>query len=453
MGAKAGFWTGSLESRACLGCATVPGMSTRNVLVWFQAWIVTVLLVSVTGLRAGVDAVSFSGLGRSLREFGVASTNSAEMNRDYLQAAIDWAAVRGAAIWVEPTEDPYPMAGGLVLRMNASLVGVHGPVGRGTRHPEKVQPVGSVFRIEDEERVFLTVESATQIRGVQFWYPKQTLSDPEKIIAYPATIQVSRERSAQGVTLSCLTFYGEYRAMDFRSDRRFPCEQVLVEHCYGYPLSGEFFSVDYCYDIPRVLHCHVNPANRRFIDGGYSRQVIDAVVAAGTYTYNVDHTDNAVLMDLFTFGAYGGVRMGPATYGQLTSFNLDCVTVGIWKQGDGVFNRNWQIAQGSIIANTGARVEDVHPIIVEGQGHTALSQVEAFSGPNAALSTLNRSQDFLLVRGDRPLTISMVGCRMRNYVADAPVTITNPRAMVRAVACIDNEEQLFEGQWKGAEQQ
>ena len=119
--------------------------------------------------------------------------------------------------------------------------------------------------------------------------------------------------------------------------------------------------------------------------------------------------------------------------------------MGIHKLGDGSFNRNWQIAQGSIIANTGARVEDVHPIIVEGQGHTAISNVEAFSGGNAALTTLNHSADFLLVRGDARLTVSLFGCRMRNYTADAPVTVTNPKATVRAVACFDKAERLFEG--------
>jgi hypothetical protein len=81
-----------------------------------------------------------------------------------------------------------------------------------------------------------------------------------------------------------------------------------------------------------------------------------------------------------------------------------------------------------------------------------LNQVEAFSGPNAALSTLNRSQDFMLVRGDRPLTVSMVGCRMRNYVSESPLTLQNPRALVRALACIDGEEDLFEGNWKGLEE-
>jgi hypothetical protein len=393
--------------------------------------------------RAADNAQIGLPLGRSIRDFGVLPTNSAAANRERLQEAIDWAAPRGAALFVDPTDEPYPVAGGLVLRMNVSLVGVHGPVGRGTRHPDKPQPVGSVFRIEDETRPFLTVEAATQLRGLQFWYPKQALKDPKQIIRYPPTIQVSQERAAQGVTLSSLTFYGEYVAMDFNARRDHPCEQILIEHCYGYPLSGEFVRIDYCYDIPRVLHCHVNPANQRFIAGGYSRAVIDAVVAARTFSYAINHTDNAVLMDLFTFGVYGGAYLGAATYGQLTSFNLDCVTVGIHKLGDGTFNRNWQIAQGSIIANTGPKVEDIHPIIVEGQGHTALSNVEAFSGGNGALTTLDKSQDFLLVRGDQRLTISLTGCRMRNYVADSPITCLNPQALVQAVACIDKDQQAF----------
>lgn len=377
---------------------------------------------------------------RNLSDFGVSATNSPAANRTALQAAIDWAEPRGAALFLEPSPEPYPVDGGIVLRRNVSLVGVHGPVGRGTRHPDKPQPVGSVFRITDTERPFLTVESATQVRGLQFWYPEQTLDDPQRIIRYPATLQVSHTRPSQGVTLSCLTFYGEYLAMDFNARPPHFCEQILIEHCYGYPLGGEFIRIDYCYDIPRILHCHVNPSNQRFIKGGYSRAVVDAVVALKTFSFAINHTDNAVLMDLFTFGVYGGVYLGPASYGQLTQFNLDCVTVGIWKLGDGTFNRNWQIAQGSIIANTGPQVADIHPIIIEGQGHTALSQVEAFSGGNGALTTLNQSQDFLLVRGDRKLTVSLVGCRMRNYAAENPITVLNPNAVIQAVACVDKSE-------------
>lgn len=382
-------------------------------------------------------------LGRSLKDFGLSPTNSAAQNKEAIQRAIDWAATRGASLTLDPTDEPYPVASGLVLRRNVSIVGVHGPVGRGTRHPDKAQPVGSVFRIEDAEHPFITVEGATQLRGLQFWYPRQTLDDPEKIIKYPPTIQVSQTQAAQGVTLSSLTFYGEYIAMDFNANRRNPCEQILFEHCYGYPLSGEFIRIDYCYDIPRILHCHVNPANQRFFRGGFSKRVIDHVVRSGTFTFAINHTDNAVLMDLFTFGAYGGVYLGPATYGQITSFNLDCVTVGIHKKGDSTFNRNWQIAQGSIIANAGPSVDAIHPIIIEGEGHTSLSNVEAFSGPNGALSTLNKSQDFLLIRGDKKLTVSMHGCRMRNYESADPITIQNPRARVTAAACLDKNEEFF----------
>lgn len=396
----------------------------------------------MAGLNTPVQALETSSpayVSRSIREFNVLPENDAKENAKNLQRAIDWASKRGAALFVEPSDEPYRVAGGIVLKKNVSLLGVHGPVGRGTRHSNKPQPVGSVFAIEDEVNPFITVENATQIRGIQFWYPKQTLTVPSEVIAYPPTIQVSQTHGAQGVTLSCLTFFGEYLAMDFNARREMICEQILFEHCYGYPLSGTFIQIDYCYDIPRILHCHVNPANRRFLDGEYSREIVDAVIARKTFCYRIDHTDNAQIIDLFTFGTWGGIRLGASTYGQLTNFNLDCVAVGIHKLGDDPFNRNWQISQGSIIANTGAPLEDIHPIIVEGVGHTALSNVECFSGPNHALTTIGQSQDFLLVRGDQFLSVSLVGCQMRNYAANDPVTVENPQALIQAVVCVDKE--------------
>jgi hypothetical protein len=151
------------------------------------------------------------------------------------------------------------------------------------------------------------------------------------------------------------------------------------------------------------------------------------------------------VIDVFTFATYGGIRLGAESYGQLTNFNFDCVTVGIHKLGQQATNRNWQIAQGSIIANLSpdGDVNSVHPIIVEGRGHTAISNVEAFSGGNPAVTTLDKSREFLLVRGDKPLTISMFGCRMRNYTADEAITIENPKALVQAVACVDKNEKAF----------
>lgn len=390
----------------------------------------------------------------SIQKFDVKPGNSAALNKANLQKAIDWASASGSALWVEPSEQPYAIDGGIILKKNVSLVGVHGPTPRGTVHSAKKQPVGSVFSITDKENVFITVETGTQIKGIQFWYPEQTIKDPAAIIPYPATIQVSKTARAQGIYLSCLTFYGEYLAFDFNADRKNACELMTFEHCYGYPLSGEFIRMDYCYDVPRILHCHVNPAVQRYIGGQYSREVVDAVIAKKSFAYTINHTDNAQIIDLFTFGTYGGILLDSESYGQLTNFNFDCVAVGILKRGNNTKNRNWQIAQGSIIANCGEKVENVHPIIIEGQGHTSLSNVEAFSGGNGALTTVpaNSSWDFLLVRGDKKLTVSIFGSRMRNYLSEKPITIENNLAIVQAVACVDKDEklynQVFDGTWK-----
>lgn len=380
---------------------------------------------------------------KSIQEFGVLPGNGSELNRINLQKAIDWASPRGGALFVEPSETPYPIAGGVVLKQNVSLIGVHGPVGRGTNDPEKKHPVGSVIQIEDTLQPFITVENATQIRGIQFYYPHQAFRDSSKIIHYPPTIQVSHHASVEGVTLSSLTFYGEYIAMDFNTDKKFACEQILIEHCYGYPLSGQFIRIDRCYDIPRILHCHINPANMRHFGRSFSKEVIDAVVAKKSFAYAIDHTDNAQVMDVFTFGTYGGIYLGAATYGQLTNFNFDCVTVGIYKLGNDAKNRNWQIAQGSIIANTGDAIKNVHPIIIEGKGHTSLVNVEAFSGMNGALTTFKGSEDYMLVKGTEKLTISMYGCRMWGYFADKPITIENPKAIIQATDCLDKNENPF----------
>ena len=383
---------------------------------------------------------------KNIREFGVLPENAPEVNRQNLQKAIDWASPRGAALYVEPSDEPYRVSAGIILKGNVSLVGVHGGMLTGSPHPSKKQPVGSVFAITDASQPFITVETCTQIKGIQFWYPEQTFDDPAKIIPYPVTIQIRKTASTNSVFLSCLSFYGEYLAMDFAASRESPCALLTFEYCYGYPLSGEFIRIDYCYDIPRILHCHVNPGSRVCLGGICSPDVLDAVLARKTFAYTINHTDNAQLMDLFTFGTYGGILLGEATYGQLTNFNLDCVAVGIYKKGNQAKNRNWQIAQGSIIANCGEPVENVHPIIIEGEGHTSFSNVEAFSGPNGAIHTVpeNQSYDFMLVRGDKKLTVSIWGSRMRNYVSQKPITVENPNAIIQAFGCIDKSENPFQ---------
>ncbi|MFA5814861.1 MAG: hypothetical protein WC865_04505 [Bacteroidales bacterium] len=381
--------------------------------------------------------------GESIQRFGVKPSNSPEENRLNLQKAIDSMTICGGSLFVDPTDTPYRIAGGIILRRNVSLIGANAATPRGTCHPLKPQPVGSVFEITDKENVFITVESATQISGIQFWYSEQSTKDPSKIIEYPATIRLSYDYPSEGVTLNNLTFYGEYLAMDFAAPKGKACELITVEHCFGYSLGGTFIRIDYCYDIPRILHCHVNPSVNRLFAGGFSPEIINEVISKKTFAYFIDHTDNAQLIDIFTFGTYGGIYLGAETYGQLTNFNLDCVTIGIHKSGNNATNRNWQIAQGAIIANTGEAVQNIHPFLIEGKGHTAISNVEAFSGHNGALTTLGVSYDFMKITGNDKCTVSLMGCRMRNYIADEPFTIENKNANIQAVACIDKNENVF----------
>ena len=117
------------------------------------------------------------------------------------------------------------------------------------------------------------------------------------------------------------------------------------------------------------------------------------------------------------------------------------MNIGIYKTGSNWKNRNWQIAQGSIIANVGERIEDVHPILIEGIGHTSISNVECFSGPNGALTTLGASWDYITVRGNA--TVTLTGCRMQGYKADSPIHLSEG-AQLRAIGCVTADNHFFD---------
>lgn len=382
----------------------------------------------------------------NLRSFGVLPSQTGAINRDNLQRAIDAASEVGGVLFLEPAAEGYEIASGLVLKENVSLTGESPVSPRGSKHPDRAAPVGSLIKVTDDKHPFIAVQSATAIANIQFWYPEQSHADPDAVKPYPPTITLDKSGRVEGVTLSALTFYGEYETMDFRATPERHCELLLIRDCYGYPLSGKFITIDYCYDIPRILDCHVNPAIMRRFDRTYGKAMVDAVIRNQTYAYNIDHTDNAQLIDVFCFGTYGGILLGAESYGQLTNFNFDCVTIGIHKRGANTFNRNWMVAQGSIIANTGEDVDAIHPILAEGSGHLSLSNVEAFSGHNPALTTVGKSFGYLRVRDAKKLTISVVGARMANYVADVPVSKVNSDDVTIVVsASFDKDNRLVSG--------
>jgi hypothetical protein len=81
--------------------------------------------------------------------------------------------------------------------------------------------------------------------------------------------------------------------------------------------------------------------------------------------------------------------------------------------------------------------------LTEGKGHTSISNVEAFSGHNGALTTLGMSFDFMKVTGADKCTISLSGCRMRNYFSEEPLTVENKNALIQVTGCIDKNEEIF----------
>ena len=72
----------------------------------------TILLLSVL-LLAPLCLISAQNVvAPSIQQFDVKPDNAPDVNRDNLQRAIDWAAERGAALYVEPVEGGYPVAAG-----------------------------------------------------------------------------------------------------------------------------------------------------------------------------------------------------------------------------------------------------------------------------------------------------------------------------------------------------
>ena len=93
-------------------------------------------------MLAAVASAAQTGI--PIGRFGVSPKNTAAQNRQKLQRAIDRLSASGGALYVEPVEGGYPMDGGLVLRKNVSLIGVHGPTTvRGSRTvcPRGVCPI------------------------------------------------------------------------------------------------------------------------------------------------------------------------------------------------------------------------------------------------------------------------------------------------------------------------
>ena len=80
--------------------------------------IITLLLILIVGIGQAKEQGWVS-----VQSVGVLPQNSAEKNRQNLQAAIDKMSPLGGVLYVEPAQGGYPMQGGIILRRNVTLLG------------------------------------------------------------------------------------------------------------------------------------------------------------------------------------------------------------------------------------------------------------------------------------------------------------------------------------------
>lgn len=401
-------------------------------------------IVGTEGLPVVRDTVYVSGIEAerivSLEEYGVLPGNSAAENKANLQKAIDWASSSGAALYLPPVKGGYPMAGGIDLCRGVSIIGSSSSAGCF----DGVSVCGSVFVISDRENVFMYLESASRLAGLQFYYPEQAVSDPSEIIKYPPTLKLSPTRTSQGVTLTDLSFCGEYETMDFRRELSLPCEQILIRNCRAYPLGGSFVSISHCYDIPRVIGCIVTPDVYSSFGRELSSDIKSSMTSSGNYAYWFDNIDNLVLMDIAASTVYGGLYIGSATYGQLAGFSFENVNRGIYRTGNSGFNRTWMISSGNINANIREDTSDIHPIIITGYGYTSITGVCAESRADEALSARRGCCDFVYAGGSSVMNIGLTDCVMRDYMSDSPLTVANSKARIRVMSCVDKFGNVFD---------
>ena len=72
-----------------------------------------------------IVSILFLGVihGQSILSFGISPTNSPEVNKNNLQKAIDGLSAKGGVIYIDPTETPYPISGGIILKKECFFSG------------------------------------------------------------------------------------------------------------------------------------------------------------------------------------------------------------------------------------------------------------------------------------------------------------------------------------------
>lgn len=346
-----------------------------------------------------------------VESFGVRASNSAILNRNNLQTAIDKVALSASKIRELYFSDRYKIASGIIQRDEVSLDGNFQGM-KGSKYAACIQVV------DDDDHMIKTCNVNT-IRGILFDYPNQNLlstNPAADLIHYPATIGVSESGCTQ-ITIERCSMVGGSSFIDF------PASQDLqLRTLYGYPLHGALVKLKLCYDIAYSSVWHVNPGAglpyRLLSPDGlpHSREVMEYVIANAGPTYNFEKIDELTISKIFAFGVKKAVKLLNC-YGDIVQGKFDqveCMAEVTMNEP----NSDYKVMKfmGGSGYNSAGVVANRNSFILNGTGGEL--QVDSFAfqlGDNPVLTSDNNqnANAAFLLNGTGPQKLKLLNCSGR----------------------------------------
>lgn len=387
------------------------------------------------------------------RELGLSTSSSAATNKAALQQAIaDLGSARSGVITASemyPLEGPIPAGN---VQIIGTVAGFKGPLPANAASPSlSATASGGGFIVTDTTNpLFVVTAHNTVLRNLTLHYPNQpitTTNPAANLIQYPATIVKDNTALVGGVRIENCCFIGCWEAIDFSGSPTYPSQDLIIDACYGYPLSGRFLKISYCYDIARITRCHVNPGQgyplQGFLTNGVpvSGQVIDHVISSGDPTFEIQNVDE-FFVDLacFVFGTRTAFRIIDS-YGTLSG-RADEVETGIYVTlNSGSIHKYVAIDKFNCIPGAGPTPGNRNAIVFDGSGgRLKISNCHAFCGTNAAVpsSSNTGTNSFLKVSGSGDQKVQLTNCSTSGFGWNfsKSIDLVNGSAIVNDVGSI-----------------
>jgi hypothetical protein len=338
-----------------------------------------------------------------------------------IQATLDAAAACGGVAWLAPSPAFYRCQGTLTVPPNVTLRGGFGGMRRGHKLWNGDQPCGSVLYAYSPNN-FITMSHNSTVDGIEIFYPEQvTAGEPRP---YGWTIVIPRQQ--HGVTVRNVTCPNPYQFLFAEADG------LWVDGVQGYPLY-KGIKLGRIGDVARVGNIQFNPNVLPRLD----MSLRNWVQVHGS-CLEIDGAEEFMVNNFFGYGYVCGIWFTghatqgelPGSYGSISNFGFDSVTVGILVGTKGVSGRQGvSLSNGRIIpfaGEVGARA-----------GIKFVDDVGADPGSNPAVSLTNVSffgdhERSVWIGPRSGARLTMLGGQSTEYRNEA-VLVESPNAAVRLI--------------------